>query len=384
MKLIILLIAFSLCVYAYPTDEKDISVEDSSHAESESDSKITKRSGSFDVVSQIKTGLFSGISKASASSSSGSSGGSSAYKDNDLHHVHGNSIEFDPWTLKKSVLNTLFQAVKAITGGVTAIKGQLIKGSGYASSASGKVIAVGGEKVSDIGKSIIHSAALIPPSHGHASVHPFKLSHGSSGGGHVVVPVVHSEVATYEVPIGYIPSKPPHGYLPAATYGQPFSGHASYEDNTNIDYVSTKYGVPNDDFIDYGTAIKKPTDYETAKAAEALNEILKILPTKPQLLTNSLETFSHTDDDTKKYITQQYPIPLNLNSSPLDLYKTINTKDKTTSYDYIDYKYKNFHQPNSNSNHAIAAWLVDRNKHQPKPYFYKPPEVRKHLNAHQF
>lgn len=41
--------------------------------------------------------------------------------------------------MKKSVLNTLFQAVKAITGGVTAIKGQLIKGSGYASSASGKV-----------------------------------------------------------------------------------------------------------------------------------------------------------------------------------------------------------------------------------------------------
>lgn len=53
--------------------------------------------------------------------------------------VKGNSIEFDPWTLKKSVLNTLYQAVKAITGGVTAIKGQLIKGSGYASSASGKV-----------------------------------------------------------------------------------------------------------------------------------------------------------------------------------------------------------------------------------------------------
>lgn len=54
-----------------------------------------------------------------------------------------------------------------------------------------KVIAVGGEKVSDLGKSIIHSAALIPPGHGG---HPFKLSHGSSGGGgHVIVPVVHSE-----------------------------------------------------------------------------------------------------------------------------------------------------------------------------------------------
>lgn len=53
--MIILLIAFSLCVYAYPTEEKDISAEDSSHAESESDSKITKRSGSLDLMSQIKT-----------------------------------------------------------------------------------------------------------------------------------------------------------------------------------------------------------------------------------------------------------------------------------------------------------------------------------------
>lgn len=46
---------------------------------------------------------------------------------------------FDGWELKNSILNTLFQAVKAITGGVTAIKGQLIKGSGYALSHGAKV-----------------------------------------------------------------------------------------------------------------------------------------------------------------------------------------------------------------------------------------------------
>lgn len=51
-------------------------------------------------------------------------------------------IYFDGWELKKSILNTLFQAVKAITGGVTAIKGQLIKGSGYALSHGGKVYTV--------------------------------------------------------------------------------------------------------------------------------------------------------------------------------------------------------------------------------------------------
>lgn len=52
-------------------------------------------------------------------------------------------IHFDGWELKKSILNTLFQAVKAITGGVTAIKGQLIKGSGYAISHGGKVLHIG-------------------------------------------------------------------------------------------------------------------------------------------------------------------------------------------------------------------------------------------------
>lgn len=36
-------------------------------------------------------------------------------------------------------MNTLLQAVKAIAGGITALKGQLIKGSGYLVSASGKV-----------------------------------------------------------------------------------------------------------------------------------------------------------------------------------------------------------------------------------------------------
>lgn len=46
---------------------------------------------------------------------------------------------FDAHHLKKSILNTIFQAVKAITGGITAINGQLIKGSGYAISAGGQV-----------------------------------------------------------------------------------------------------------------------------------------------------------------------------------------------------------------------------------------------------
>lgn len=48
-------------------------------------------------------------------------------------------IPFDGWQLKKSILNTIFQAVKAIAGGVTAINGQIIKGGGHILSHGGKV-----------------------------------------------------------------------------------------------------------------------------------------------------------------------------------------------------------------------------------------------------
>lgn len=101
-------------------------------------------------------------------------------------------MEYDPWSFKKTVLNTIFQAVKAITGGVTALKGQLIKGSGYALSASGNLVAASGDKVTDVGKAIINSAQINshPIYGGHSGgvtiVHPFakfsSLSGASSGG----------------------------------------------------------------------------------------------------------------------------------------------------------------------------------------------------------
>lgn len=101
-------------------------------------------------------------------------------------------MDYDPWSFKKSVLNTIFQAVKAITGGVTALKGQLIKGSGYVLSAGGNLVAASGDKVTDVGKSIINSAHVNSHTYatGHSSgggfVHPFaklsSLSAASSGG----------------------------------------------------------------------------------------------------------------------------------------------------------------------------------------------------------
>lgn len=91
-------------------------------------------------------------------------------------------MEYDPWSLKKSVLNTIFQAVKAITGGVTALKGQLIKGSGYALKASGHVVAASGDKVTDFGRVIINSAHSKIQHSGGSNVHPFSKFISFSGG----------------------------------------------------------------------------------------------------------------------------------------------------------------------------------------------------------
>uniref|UniRef100_A0A182QK60 Uncharacterized protein n=1 Tax=Anopheles farauti TaxID=69004 RepID=A0A182QK60_9DIPT len=194
---IILLIVALLPLAAYtkpstsgldPTDLADIALaEDVARIKR---SGLGSGSGSFDLLSGLKKTLLSGIGSASASLvagssssslSSGSSGHSSSGHGSSSYGSSGHSYDkphedthFDGWSLKKSILNTLFQAVKAITGGVTAIKGQLIKGSGYLVSGAGKLIASGGDAVTGVGKKIALSAHLIPPKH---AAHPFaKLS----------------------------------------------------------------------------------------------------------------------------------------------------------------------------------------------------------------
>lgn len=94
---------------------------------------------------------------------------------------HGNG--FDGGDLKRNILNTLFQAVKAISGGIVGIKGQLIKGSGYLVSAKGKLISSSGDQVSGVGNKIQHSATLVPagPSSG-GKAQLFSLSSSLSGG----------------------------------------------------------------------------------------------------------------------------------------------------------------------------------------------------------
>jgi hypothetical protein len=65
---------------------------------------------------------------------------------------------------------------------VTAIKGQLIKGSGYLVSASGKLIASSGDAVTAKGKQLALSAKLVEPSHGQNNHILVKLTAPLSSG----------------------------------------------------------------------------------------------------------------------------------------------------------------------------------------------------------
>ena len=70
---------------------------------------------------------------------------------------------FNIWDFKRAILNTLIQAVKAIGGGVLALKGQLIKGSGFLVSTKGRIISSAGEAISGLGKNLAASALVQPP-----------------------------------------------------------------------------------------------------------------------------------------------------------------------------------------------------------------------------
>ncbi|KAM8704968.1 hypothetical protein ACLKA7_009429 [Drosophila subpalustris] len=438
---LLLLGALPMLCHAYPAEsskgaaDKSLSLEDTDldneQGESVKDSQITKRSGSFDYVAHLKSGLLSSIGQASASIASGSSGGSSgggdSYKSHDIVHVHGNSVDYDPWSFKKSVLNTIFQAVKAITGGVTALKGQLIKGSGYVLSAGGNLVAASGDKVTDVGKSIINSAHINSHTYatGHSSggsgfVHPFaKLSSlsgassgGSSGGNKHSAsapgPVLHTEtITTYEIPTGHAnygpPSKPPsfssatHQYLPppGSNYvggaggggghgGAPFSiGHAAFEEHQS-NYLPSAYGqdvatAGSDDFNVYGRH-KKLTDDEARKAALQLQEILSMLPdgkteytaSKTVALdTNNVPTGSNVEQATL-YNSYGVPLPHNLGT----LESLSHTESITAAYGAAKVPPANqgaadtYHQMAKRPQTAEEAYLQ---KHPNEGYDYKPP-----------
>ncbi|XP_051863301.1 uncharacterized protein LOC127566019 isoform X1 [Drosophila albomicans] len=429
---LLLLGALPMLCHAYPAAtssssdalDKSLSLEDTDldndQGESIKESQIAKRSGSFDYVTHLKSGLLSSIGQASASIASGSSGGSSSsggdsYKSHEIV-VHGNSVDYDPWSFKKSVLNTIFQAVKAITGGVTALKGQLIKGSGYVLSASGNLVAAGGDKVTDVGKSIINSAHAnthtysTSHSSGSGFVHPFaKLSSlsgassgGSSGGSgskSAPGPVIHTETITsYELPSGHAnygpPSKPPsfssatHQYLPpaGASYvsagggGAPFSiGHAAFEEQQN-NYLPSAYGqdvatAGTDDFNVYGRH-KKLTDEEARKAALQLQEILSLLPNGKTEYTASktvaLDTNAGNNNIEQADIYNSYGVPLPHNLGTLE--SLSHTESITAAY--VPKVVNNqgaadaYHQMAKRPQTPEEAYIQ---KHPNEGYDYQPP-----------
>ncbi|XP_072939453.1 uncharacterized protein [Epargyreus clarus] len=104
------------------------------------------------LLGQASAGAASFIASASSKTGHGETGYS--------YEPHSEKVDY--WGLKKSILYTLFQAVKAITGGVTILKGQLIKGGGALAATLGKVISSKGDVVSNLGKKIVSSAALSP------------------------------------------------------------------------------------------------------------------------------------------------------------------------------------------------------------------------------
>ncbi|XP_031338050.1 uncharacterized protein LOC116166966 isoform X2 [Photinus pyralis] len=135
-------------------------------------SEAIRRKRSGDILGSVKSKLshgfkskLSGLTSASAHASSLFSGASgskfSHYPPPPPPIDEEKSFSF--WDLQKAIFRTLFQAAKAIKGGLLAVKGQIIKGSGYLISAKGKLISAKGEALSNIGKQIASTAVLISP-----------------------------------------------------------------------------------------------------------------------------------------------------------------------------------------------------------------------------
>ncbi|XP_015588405.1 uncharacterized protein LOC107264546 isoform X2 [Cephus cinctus] len=195
------------------------------------DQERIKRSGGF--LSGIANTILSKLASASAGASSGVAGASSASsgKSHPVEIVeYGPPVQsyddksFDVWAFKKAILNTLFQALKAISGGAIALKGQLIKGGGHLISAKGRIISAKGEAISSLGRHIASSALLTPPKSSHS--HP-DYTYGSPA-------VISGHDVSYDGP-------------PPSAHGYSSSGPSA-----------SAYASPSDDDAHAGLLILKP------------------------------------------------------------------------------------------------------------------------------
>ncbi|EZA61478.1 hypothetical protein X777_07811 [Ooceraea biroi] len=83
-------------------------------------------------------------------------------------------------TSRKTIFGTLFQALKAIGGGVLALKGQLVKGSGYLLAAKSKVFGKTGDAITYYGKQLAASALTDtkpPPAYYPPPIQHIELCH---------------------------------------------------------------------------------------------------------------------------------------------------------------------------------------------------------------
>ncbi|KAJ8733504.1 hypothetical protein PYW08_001802 [Mythimna loreyi] len=179
----------------------------------------TKRSSASalsSVVSKASSGLQSkvgllGQASAFISSASSKTSGHGDEGQGYNYEPHQQDEKYDYWGLKKSILYTLFQAVKAITGGVTILKGQLIKGGGALAATLGKVISVKGDAVSNLGKKIVSSAALShkkphstavygPPPTSHLEYGPPTAYGAPTAPAHFTAPSVPTGYAAHKYP----------------------------------------------------------------------------------------------------------------------------------------------------------------------------------------
>lgn len=163
----------------------DLSTPERSYLESFSSQFRTRRSGDF--IEPFKTKIAHGIQTKANFLSKGLSYPSARYGDSyhDHYHQHYEVPQkhgklFDIWAVKKKILGTLFQAAKALKGGVLAVKGKIIQGGGAIISTKGKILSHGGEAITKLGKSLIHSAWFKPSEEGefdHRFVYGLIIGH---------------------------------------------------------------------------------------------------------------------------------------------------------------------------------------------------------------
>ncbi|XP_043507231.1 uncharacterized protein LOC122527276 [Frieseomelitta varia] len=140
----------------------------------------SKGSSSVSAQSSQTSAESSAQSSAQTSSSSSNSGEHDKPKP-EYGQVYSYSDKaFDVWDFKKAIISTLMQAVKAITGGVIALKGQLLKGGAYLIASKTKLITKTGDAITALGTNIVKNAAhpyAQPPHPGYLYDHHPQVGH---------------------------------------------------------------------------------------------------------------------------------------------------------------------------------------------------------------